>query len=420
MARRFVAVCFGGALAWGLYQHAGRDPHIYYRLFLLLLIPSMVAVTGLPRQWFRSTRLLPFWILTVLLFSGVFLQPTTEGRGLVVLAVGWMGFCLSLVLTREGTSSARTMVIFLVILASAEALGGLIQAIGSQELAKGTFTNRNHFAGLLNMTIPLAVGGLSANYSGSHGRLRSEVLARAWVVLLSCAFMGLGVLLSLSRMGAISLCLTLLFLAALLTMQPSRAPGSKKRKMSARAVWVLLFTTLALGAWIGMEGLIVRFGVIDQIESRRAVVYGDTLNLIAEHPLLGVGPGMYEWRFRPHQTADPGGWWRHAHNDYLETAAEWGIPLALLFWAFVSWRLWRSVRVFFDSRDSWQQGMSLGCAGAIFSILVHSLVDFNLQIAANWIIFCVILGVSWNLDRVSVERPPDAGVALDGPPNRLR
>ena len=420
MAQRFVAVCFGGALAWGLYQQAGRDPHIYYRLFLLMLIPAIVAVAGLPQQWFRSVRLLPAWILTVLLFSGVFLLPTIEGRGLVVLALGWIGFCLSLILTRDGTSSARTMVIFLVFLASAEALAGLIQAIGSQELAKGTFTNRNHFAGLLNMTIPLAIGGLYANYSGSHERLRSEVLARAWIVLLSCAFMGLGVLLSLSRMGSISLCLTLFLLAVLLSMQPNRGPRSKKRTLSARAVWVLLFTTLVLGAWIGMEGLIERFGVIDQIEDRRAIVYGDTLNLIAERPLLGVGPGMYEWRFRPYQTLDPGGWWRHAHNDYLETAAEWGIPMALLFWTFVVWRLWRSIKVFFESRDSWQQGMSLGCAGAIFSILVHSLVDFNLQIPANWIIFCVILGLTWNLDQGSVERPTSDVVALDGLHDHLR
>ncbi|RPJ50229.1 MAG: tetratricopeptide repeat protein, partial [Acidobacteria bacterium] len=34
-------------------------------------------------------------------------------------------------------------------------------------------------------------------------------------------------------------------------------------------------------------------------------------------------------------------------------------------------------------------------AGAIFSILLHSLVDFNLQIPINWVVFCMVLGLAW-------------------------
>ena len=116
---------------------------------------------------------------------------------------------------------------------------------------------------------------------------------------------------------------------------------------------------------------------------------------------------MYQWRFRPYQSAAVETWFDYAHNDYLQSAAEWGIPLAMLFWGFVVWRFWRSVRVFFDSRNPWRQGIALGCAGSIFSIVVHSLVDFNLQIPINWVIFCMILGLAWGLDFKPTKDPAD-------------
>jgi len=130
----------------------------------------------------------------------------------------------------------------------------------------------------------------------------------------------------------------------------------------------------------------------------RTTVYRDSVKLIADNPIFGVGPGMYEWRFRPYQTVDARLWFNRAHNDYLQSAAEWGIPMAVMFWGFVVWRFWRSIRVFFDSQDAWRGGIALGCAGGIFSILVHSLVDFNLQIPVNWMIFCMILGLSWSVE----------------------
>ncbi len=107
---------------------------------------------------------------------------------------------------------------------------------------------------------------------------------------------------------------------------------------------------------------------------------------------------MYRWRFRPYQTVDVVRLYDHAHNDYLESAAEWGIPLALLAWGFVLWRFSRAVTIFLVSRDPERRGLALGCSAAIFSILTHSLVDFTLQLPALLMLFCAILGLAWSLD----------------------
>ncbi|MDA2923076.1 O-antigen ligase family protein [Acidobacteria bacterium AH-259-L09] len=392
--RRTVAVLFGAALVLGLFVYPGREPQTYYRLFLLLLIPALIATFRLDAQSVKEARFLALLLIGFFLLAEVILQPTVTGRGFIIASLGWLALSFALALTAGQQNAARALLLFLILAGGAEALYGLTQSLGeSGSLAKGTFTNRNHFAGLLNMTIPLAIGGLYAHYSRTREKLRSEVLAQAWIVLLSCAFMGLGILLSLSRAGSGTLILTIVLLGSLLALGPRKA--RKARTLSGKAAWILLLATLGLGAWVGMDALLARFA---QAETSRPVVYRDSLKLIAEEPLLGAGPGMYQWRFRPYQSIQAQLWYDHAHNDYLQSAAEWGIPLAMLFWGFVVWRFWRSILVFFSSRDAWRQGIALGCAGAIFSILVHSFVDFNLQIPVNLMIFCVILGLGWGLE----------------------
>ena len=70
----------------------------------------------------------------------------------------------------------------------------------------------------------------------------------------------------------------------------------------------------------------------------RIYIWKTTLAMIADHPLFGVGPGAYR-RMTPtyregyniHWTATG-----HAHNSYLQYAAESGVPAALLFVAFLA------------------------------------------------------------------------------------
>ena len=404
-SRRIVAFLFVLAVVWGLFSFGARELESYYRFFLLLAIPTVLSVFIQPRHQLRRGPFLTIILIGFVLFYVIFINPIVRGEGFVVAAIGWMALYLTLVLTSGRQDTSRFLFFILILAGGVEALLGLAQFLGTDEMVKGFFFNRNHFSGFLNMIIPLAIGALFANYSSRHQRKKSEAWARAWIILLSMALMGLGILVSLSRMGAISLISTLVFLAILLTISSSYATRKSRRKgLSSSAIWVLLLMVLGLGAWVGMDELIIRFSQIEGVEIRRVVVYRDTLNLIADHPLRGVGVGMYKWKFRPYSTVRGGEWWDHAHNDYLETAAEWGIPLAMIFWGFVFWRMWRSARIVFNARDPWEAGIALGCVGAIFSIVSHSLVDFNLYVPANLAVFCIILGLSWTVDFGSKNR----------------
>jgi len=118
--------------------------------------------------------------------------------------------------------------------------------------------------------------------------------------------------------------------------------------------------------------------------------------MISQNP-LGIGSDNYRDKFRQYQTTHTESLFDHAHNDYLETAAEWGIPVGVIFWALI-WSIqilciWR----FVVSESPEKRGILLACAGSMFSLLLHSFVDFNLQIPSNAILFFAIVGIAARL-----------------------
>ncbi len=406
MVLRILAIglyCF--ALLSGLLAFGAAPRDACYRLFLTMALACLVAAWAFPVEHLFRKRFLPLLVAGAFLFVQIPLKPPVERYGYVFLGLGWLALTFTLLITRARPGHARFLSLFLVALGLFDAFYGLVQALGGMDsdvanvdrnmltMASGTFVNRNHFAGLLNMTIPVALGGLYATFPRRGDKLRSEGYAWAWIILLVTAFMGLAILLSWSRGGALSLIASLIFLSILMLLKRRRKENRKH--LSAGAAWVLLLTTVVLGMWVGIDTLIDRFGSARDDSTERLLVYRDSVRMIADHPLVGVGPKMYQYYFKPPVDVSQDCRWTHAHNDYLESAVEYGLPLALLFWGFVLWRLWGAGRDFLAMKDLWSEGIALGCAGAIFSILLHSLADFNLQIPINWVIFCMVLGLAW-------------------------
>src|SRR5437867_1384132 len=145
---------------------------------------------------------------------------------LVVAALAWpLGPKLALSLfagvwaylaTRQHRQRLLKFFRFLVLVGVLEALLGLIQYFlypgwifdfhNTFYRSSGTLINRNHFAGLLEMLIPVA---LACAYIATE---RFGDFARAYMSALAASFMGLAVLFSISRMGILSVIVTILFL----------------------------------------------------------------------------------------------------------------------------------------------------------------------------------------------------------------
>jgi O-antigen ligase len=115
--------------------------------------------------------------------------------------------------------------------------------------------------------------------------------------------------------------------------------------------------------------------------------------MIAAHP-LGIGLEHYRDVFRQYQTWRPDLLLDHAHNDYLETTAEWGVLPAIMFWILIFVILGRAFRSFLRTQSVERTTILLASMGAIFSILLHSLTDFNLQIPSNAMLFFMFVGIA--------------------------
>jgi O-antigen ligase len=354
------------------------------------------------------------------------MAPYQTVSHLLLLVTYLTAFFLTLVLCRDRTAKKR-LVFALVSLGVFEAGYGLIQYLtGWQQIftfmkkyyledATGTYINRNHFAGFLEMILPFAVvlalrwaELLFSNISGGAVTLRKIVSRTELVSLVFWLFLAIllfaALVLSRSRMGIVS---SLVSLVAILALA-----GTSSSRVGTRAAVAALFFLGVLGlvVWIGSDPVMSRFETLGQEYNlggqNRISIWRDTLGLIRRHPLLGTGLGSFSVVYPFVQTAFLTLLVEHAHCDYLEVASELGLPGAFLVFGAIFWVFAQTVRQYRKAEERFDKAVSLGSIGSIAAILVHSLADFNLYIPANALVFTIVLAVAWSsaCPRTAIER----------------
>jgi len=114
--------------------------------------------------------------------------------------------------------------------------------------------------------------------------------------------------------------------------------------------------------------------------------------MIRESFWTGVGLGNFQWVFPLFQPAKLIYGWDHAHNDYLEMAAELGIPAASLLILFFA-GLWIHVLQQADRKDFSSFVLILGGLTGMGALVLHGFTDFNFSIPANQMCFVLIAGL---------------------------
>ncbi len=265
----------------------------------------------------------------------------------------------------------------------------------------GPYVNRNHFAGFAEMVIPVALVPLIL------GKVRRE---RIFLVALFALAPIVALLLCASRGGIVSFVVQMLILSLVLLV----------RRVRSRHVMVgglvVLCAVMAV-SWIGVQQVLERFAGIQSLEvsaGKRAAMRQDTWRLFLDHPLLGTGLGTFEMVFPPYDSLYDGKIANHAHNDYLEALAETGLIGGLCCASFLALLIWNSLKGMTELGSSFSSTLNLSGLLACCGILVHSLVDFNLHIPANALLFFV----SAHCATVR-PGPTEQGVA-DNPPQARR
>ena len=109
----------------------------------------------------------------------------------------------------------------------------------------------------------------------------------------------------------------------------------------------------------------------------------------------GSGGGSFYGIFANFQGPDLQGFHVHAHNDYLEFAAELGLPIALALAGVPVLALIHAVRAQGERRHPLYRGAAFAVTMAVIWCFLHSFTDFNLQIPANAVTVCVLLALPW-------------------------
>ena len=308
-------------------------------------------------------------------------------------------FALSLVLL-DSRDRIRTATYVLVISGLLQALyGALVSLQKFSDSASGTFVNRNHYAAYLVMCLSVGIGVLIASLSGtkneSWGRLLRNVMQ--WIITpkmalrLGLVVMVIALVLTRSRMGNSSFFISLLVTGVIGLLLSQRATKSM----------VILFASLiaidvfVVGTYFGTQRVVERIVQTTTETEDRDEVAGYAVEMWKDYPVFGSGLGSFPVVFPRYSAEATVGTYTHAHNDYLEFAAEIGLLGLSLLALMVLMSFAVALRAHYRRGDPLMRGMSFAAMMSIIALMIHSAVDFNLQIPANALTFMFILALAW-------------------------
>jgi O-antigen ligase len=246
----------------------------------------------------------------------------------------------------------------------------------------GSYVNHNHYAGLMEMLLPVALAIALSHYSNTAQKISASLAAM---------LMAITIFLSGSRGGMVAFAVQILILSVVILRH--------KRNRVAFLVAILALLAVALSVWMIDSSSVARLASIaaethgEISGGTRLTIDRDALHMFLRRPLLGWGLGSFAEVYPQFRSFYSDFRIDEAHNDYLQFLVEMGLPGLLIMIWFVAALYRNALRKFEDWPSNINGSVTLAALLAVTGILVHSFVDFNLQIPANAALFyslCVI------------------------------
>jgi O-antigen ligase len=406
-----------GLLMFGPLAFGSVEP---WSIFVLETGATFLVLVWLAKQWVDGEMrirwnplFLPMGIFALLIVAQLLLGKTayrhdTISGALLYCAYAMLCFlsCQTLFRNVQARRLAWVFSIYGAALASFALLQGIAPngklywmrtpRMGGQ--IYGPYVNHNHYAGLMEMLIPIPLVLSVSRLANPRQRMMAAAAA---------AVMAATIFLSGSRGGMAAFLVEMLILAVVLVRQ-------QRGVKTALSVGAFLLVVISLLTWIGGGELGRRLSSIST-ETRSELTGGtrltidrDALHMFSRKPVLGWGLGSFPVAYPQFRSFYTNFFVNEAHNDYLQLLVEMG----LLGFGTMLWFLIVLYRRAISKIKNWTSDVSgavtlaciLGCSG----ILVHSTLDFNLQIPANaalFYVFCTVAAADALAQPVRKRRP---------------
>jgi O-antigen ligase len=391
-----------------------------------LVLPTLtVGVLALwaVRVWFdESSRLLwapVCWsVLAFMIYAGIRYRMVLDEHAveylarqevILVLIYGCLFFAIVNNLSRQESTQVITIaVLCLGALISIYALYQFLskspwvlwtlQYPGYRGRGSGTYICPNHMAGLLEMILPL---GLAYTLTGRFSATTKVFIGYASLMIFA------GIAVSVSRGAWLATAFGLLVFFGLILRQHGQ-----------RLAALVLVLLLVGGSVFFAKKLAVlqrRVGVSSaeaKVDAVRLELWKPAWQMWQEHQPWGVGPAQFDQRFRIYRPDDIQMRPLYAHNDYLNTLADWGavgmglIGLTVVLLGVGVVQSWKYVQRSGDisTKRSNRSAFVLGASAGLIAILAHSVVDFNMHIPANAVMAVTLMALITGHMRFATER----------------
>lgn len=392
-----------GLLMFGPLAFGAVEP---WSIFVLEAGAVLLVLVWVGKQWVDQEVILrwnpiflpmaAFGVLIIvqLAFHRSAYPHDTFSTALLYCAYAMLCFLSQQVLRRS--SQARKLAAIFTVYGAAVAVLALVQGIAPNGKLYwvrearlggwiyGPYVNHNHYAGLMELLVPIPLVLALTRLAEDKERIAAAIAAAVMVGTL---------FLSGSRGGMLAMLAELALLAGILFRH-------KRGLRTTLGIAAFAIVLLSLLTWLGGKELTTRVSSISN-ESKseisggmRTSIYRDTVRMFRHRPVLGWGLGTFPVAFPQFRSFYTNFFVNEAHNDYLQLLAEMGVAG----FGIMLWFLLLAYRRASTKIANWMTDVSgavtLACLVGITGILVHSLVDFNLQIPANAALFYVFCTVA--------------------------
>jgi len=320
----------------------------------------------------------------------------------ILLLLAYFSFGISVAFFCNNKNRIKFLIYLVFLITFTEACIGVYQSIYLGELSTGTYINRNHFSGFIELTIFLLIGfslgqrDYSYKFDGQDRKsyikdlLSSDSVFKQITLILVISFIGIALFTSQSRMAIFSFLATSILMYILINRYSKNSPAEKI------LVGFGIFMTLCFVFFISFYPLLRRFVETIGEAPSRTLIWKDSLRIFLEFPVFGTGIDTFRDIYPHYKSLEIASRINFAHNDYIQLLVETGIigfvflMTALFFLIKLSLQ---KITFYFNQKDYFAAYIRLGALCGIISILIHSLVDFNLHIPANAIYFALLIGI---------------------------